>query len=213
MALINGEKVYSASEEGNITSAKLRMDTETGKVYLMSYKSQYATVEYSYHVNGTIKSETAKMMGTIPVDKTEYDTKGNQLKDGSEREFYDDGVIKREILLDENRDETHFYEYDTEGRLVKYSVKSDGAVIDKFEEIYEYNADGICVLIKHSKRPGTRIEYSTERKIIGYEHEIKTTYSFGSSPSGHYRYKQVEEIFNGEVIKEISREESLWVEE
>lgn len=195
MALINGEKVYSASEEGTITSAKLRMDTEIGKVYLMSYKSPYGTVEYSYHENGAIKSETANVVGLFSTDKIEYDTKGNRLKDGSEREFYDDGVIKRESLYIEESNSIQTYEYDTEGRLLKFSQKISGTSFETYADTYEYNADGICVAIKHGSGFS---EAQQERQIIAYGHEIETcisTYSNGD------KEKEVTEFFGEETIK------------
>lgn len=201
MALINGEKAYPMNEEGNITSAKLRMDTETGKVYLMSYKSSYATVEYSYHENGAIKSETAKLVGLIPGGKIEYDTKGNQLKDGSEREFYDDGVIKRESLYIEESNSIQTYEYDTEGRLLKFSQKISGTSFETYADTYEYNADGICVAIKYGSGFG---EAQQERQIIAYGHEMEISIDSWSDGT---EMKSVKEIFGGETIKE-TREHS-----
>ena len=47
IALINGEKAYPINEKATPTSAKLRMDAENGKVYLMSFKNKYITVSYS----------------------------------------------------------------------------------------------------------------------------------------------------------------------
>ena len=191
IAIINGKKTYPINEKATITTAKLRMDTETGKTYLISYGSQYSTVEFSYHENGAIKSETVKIMGVIPEHVQEYDTKGNKLKDGSEREFYDDGVIKRESVY--RGYSNHIYEYDTEGRLVKYSRRDDGAPVDMFKYTYEYNSDGICFFIKYES-----LGSFSETQILAFGHERETMWDEYSE------HKRTEERFDGEIIKETS---------
>lgn len=192
MTLINGEKVYPLNEEEIITSAKLRMDTETGKVYLISYGNKAETIEYTYHDSGEIKTETYKGYGAIPLGKIEYDTKGNQLISGSEREFYDSGVIKRESDYYDYKD--HIFEYDVNGRLIKsYCTEEEegGTLRETFIKTYEYNSDGICVLIE-SENDG----HYSKTKILGYGHEIRTRWT--SNPEN----KLVEEYFDGEIIKE-----------
>lgn len=195
MTLINGEKAYPMNEEEIVTSAKLRMDTETGKVYLISYGNMTETIEYAYHDSGEIKTETYKGYGTIPLGKIEYDTKGNQLISGSEREFYDSGVIKRESYYYDYKD--HIFEYDVNGRLIKSYCTvevegyNEGTLREVFIKTYEYNSDGICVLIE-SESDG----HYSKTKILGYGHEIRTRWT--SNPEN----KLVEEYFDGEIIKE-----------
>ena len=164
ISLINGEKCYPTKDATLITTVKLRMDTENNNVYLISYGNNYNTIEFSYYDTGEIKSQKHKGLGVIPLYLVEYDTKGNQLIENSEREFYDNGVIKKESVKQDY--ELHIYEYDTNGRLIKHLFG------DRIIETYEYNAEGICICVKQDWFYGG----SYVRQIKGYEHELRINY-------------------------------------
>lgn len=185
VARLNGEK-YEPIEDYAIDSVKLRMDTENNTFYLISFETKDVTVEYSYDENGLLKSEKVKKMG-ITLSSTEYDKKGNLIRDDAEIEFHDNGVIKNETYM--NGQSTFISTYDNNGRLEKL-VRSYSNGNTDVEE-YIYNDDGICVLIKRDNDG-----YYSEKEIIGYGRIIETHYTQAGKTS------KVIEYYGEETVKE-----------
>lgn len=187
---INGEK-YIPSDKVSITSVKLRMDTESGKVYILSYNTNTFSAECSYHESGAIKSITKKYVGLVPVEVEEYDVKGNRLKKDYEREFYDNGVIKTETL-------------DNDGEFIKLEYDSDGKLVKKYEhqfvETYEYNTDGVCINVKeYITSYDGNCKMIGERQIIGYGHWIRSGTGI-LSPLEEAEEIYIDEYYAGEII-------------
>lgn len=177
---INGESflpdeviMSNAYISSPIISAKLRMDTENNKAYLISYQTKNETVEFSYYETGEIKSKTSKLFGTVPLNVSEYDINGKKLVINSQREFYDNGAIKTQSK--ENTNSTWFYEYDIDGKLVKFYADYHDW-IDRYE--YVYNNEGICTSTKFVKDDNYRVFIKRDIKYLGYRHEIHIDYNF-----------------------------------
>lgn len=173
---LNGERfladqvvLSNAYISSSIISAKLRMDTENNKVYLISYQTKHETIEFSYYETGDIKSKTSKLFGTVPLNVTEYDINGKQLHHNSQREFYDNSAIKTETV--EGTSTTRFCEYNIDGQLVKSYTVLHGDVIYHYE--YEYNDDGICI---SSQQVGEGVRVKRDIKYLGYKHSIEIDY-------------------------------------
>lgn len=200
MALLNGEAIGVDSKGVSLTA---RLDIQNGKMYIIEYNQggEEGTVSFKYHPNGVIKTAVLQY-GLFDRETIEYDEYGYDLSYGVQREYYENGMLKREEYPNgrgPSIDSSEVFEYNEQGQLI--SVERDNGT-GRTE--YYYNEDGVLVLEKVYGYKDGEISLYDETEYLSYSSRRTKCFDLEYYTFEEKEISYINEYWNSKIKRSIS---------